>query len=254
MLIHTRGNGGIKNGVERTDKWLEEEYEHPIQICKKIIKEEGKEAENLYRYLQKFGMYRPHLFGKKTISLLIEANIWRTIDHLYQKYRKKWNGPDIPVYIFPLAGQMRAEKKSGLSFPDKMFLFLTPIENIKELEALFIHEYHHICRMRNNKKKPADITLIDSLIMEGLAEHMVKEICGGDYLAPWVSYYSQEELEECWNAYVEKNLHAKKYEKEHDRILFGERGYPPLIGYAIGYEIIKQYKKKFVLSESNTFT
>ncbi|MDF1512080.1 DUF2268 domain-containing putative Zn-dependent protease, partial [Robertmurraya sp. DFI.2.37] len=35
----------------------------------------------------------------------------------------------------------------------KCFLFLTPLEDLMELEALFVHEYHHVCRMNKQKKE-----------------------------------------------------------------------------------------------------
>lgn len=58
------------------------------------------------------------------------------------------------TYIyFSLSGFWRGdENKSGVSFPNQLFLFIGEVENDKELEALFIHEYHHVCRIHHQKK------------------------------------------------------------------------------------------------------
>ncbi len=67
-----------------------------------------------------------------------------------------------------------------------MFLFLTPLEDEKELEALIIHEYHHVCRMNKITKPIQEYTLLDSMVMEGLAEYTVENYCGKNYNAKWI--------------------------------------------------------------------
>ena len=54
-----------------------------------------------------------------------------------------------------------------------MFLFLTPSLAEKELEALIVHEYHHICRLKILAKPYHEFTLLDSILMEGFAEYAV---------------------------------------------------------------------------------
>ena len=47
----------------------------------------------------------------------------------------------------------------------------------QELQALFAHEYNHVCRIHILKTLD-EMTLLDSLILEGLAEDAVKDLYG----------------------------------------------------------------------------
>jgi uncharacterized protein YjaZ len=226
---------------------MEEDFSDPLKMCAEILQGEEENAAPFYQYLQNFGMYKPNARSRQVFEELKKHDIWVKVDSLHQQYRKKWNGPEIPVYIFPMnAAQRRlmlnGNGKSGVSFKDKMFLFLTPLDDEGELKALFVHEYHHICRMRMQKKNIRDYTLLDSIVLEGLAEHAVAKECGERYIGKWSAKYSRRELEFFWEKYLSGNLSVKKGHRLHDVLLFGSGRYPGLMGYAMGYEIISQYK------------
>lgn len=203
-------------------------------------------------------MYKPDRRTRKTLGELEAGKFWSATEEIFRKYKRKWKGPDIPVFIFPLdqsnSKLMREGKgKSGLSFIDKMFLFLTPINDEKELEALFVHEYHHVCRMQAQKKNPAEYNLLDSIILEGLAEHAVAENCGEKYTGEWSRRYSTKILAEFWEKELNEKLSIQREDRLHDEILFGLGGRPTLLGYAIGYEIVKQYKQNGYFTEKASF-
>lgn len=203
-------------------------------------------------------MYKPDRRTRKTLEELEAGKFWAVTEKIFNKYKRKWKGPDIPIFIFPLdqsnSKLMREGKgKSGLSFIDKMFLFLTPINDEKELEALFVHEYHHVCRMQAQKKNPAEYTLLDSIILEGLAEHAVAENCGEKYTGEWSRRYSTKVLGEFWEKELEEKLSIQREDRQHDEILFGLGGRPALLGYAIGYEIVKQYIQHGYFTEKASF-
>jgi uncharacterized protein YjaZ len=247
------------NGVIRTDDWLGNDF-HPREICELLLEhfDGEKDSYKIYDYLQRFGMYKHNRKSKKTFENLKSGMIWEKTRKIYEKYRKKWNGPDIPVFIFPLdetnARLMREGKgKSGVSFKDKLFLFLTSLDDEKDLEALFVHEYHHVCRMNNHKKNPVDYTLLDSIILEGLAEYAVAQNCGDEYTSDWTRRYSSEELAVYWKDYLSEKLFLKRNDEMHDHILFGLGNHPKLIGYAMGYEIVKQYKQCENFTEKASF-
>jgi uncharacterized protein YjaZ len=242
-------NGGKQDGVVRTDLWLEERFSDPVKMCTKMHESEEEEAKHFYQYLRKFGMYKPGTRSKRVFEELKKRDIWTKVEHLFQHYRKKWNGPEIPIYIFPMDTterglMMNGNGKAGVSFEDKMVLFLTPMDDEGELKALFVHEYHHICRMKQQKKSVRDYTLLDSMVLEGLAEHAVAEECGEQYTGKWSRRYSQKELEHFWKSFLSRNLSVKREQRLHDELLFGIGRYPGLMGYAMGYEIISQYKNK----------
>lgn len=203
----------------------------------------------IYDYLIKLGMYKPNRKSYRNFEDMKLEGVWGKVDAMFKKYRRKWKGPNIPIYIFPIGAINglflgRQEKKSGLAFKDKLFLFLSSLDDEKELEALFVHEYHHTCRINKQNKRIEEFTLLDSIVMEGLAENAVKECCGTKYVANWCTYYSNKEILHFWKRYIHKSLHVKKEDEIHDYILYGSKNYPRMLGYAAGFEIVSMYKMK----------
>jgi uncharacterized protein YjaZ len=231
----------------KTDEWLETEFRSPEKICSRFSHSfMDASSDDIYEYLAGFGMYTPNRRSWAIFERLKEMNIWEQVSSLLEKYKKSWNGPNINIYLFPmntrnLFGINKSRNKSGVSFKDKMFLFLTPFEDEKELEALFVHEYHHICRMNKQNKSIKDYTLLDSIILEGTAEFSVEQICGQEYRAGWCHLYSSKEIDRFWNTFVKNNLTIKRDNILHDQILFGHNGFPKLLGYATGYELVKRF-------------
>ncbi|WP_066071135.1 DUF2268 domain-containing protein [Neobacillus soli] len=247
-------------GIIRTDQWLQEEFGRPVKICEKLKPYfKGQTSNEIYNQLLNFGMYRPSWSSRSNLDRMVEQKAWDKVEHISQKYQKKWNGPDIPVFLFPLAQSrgffMREVKsKAGVSFPDKMFLFLSHYEDSKEVEALLVHEYHHVCRLRMLNKKIEDYTLLDSIIIEGLAEYAVLKNCGREYLADWCRMYSEREILNFWEKYLKKQLGKKKHEKAHDELLYGGGRIPNLLGYAAGFSIVENFYKNNNYSTKLSFT
>ncbi|NMD70797.1 DUF2268 domain-containing protein [Bacillus sp. DNRA2] len=264
-------------GVIETNTWLDEDFDDPLEICTKVLEwknrsekysklvktrrtEAIREPRGFYRYLQNFGMYRPTRLSKESFEELKQKRVWSMVEQLYEHYRHKWIGQDIPIFIFPfgekqgLFGRSSYKNKSGLSFHDKLFLFLTPKLTKQDIEALFVHEYHHVCRMNTIDKRIEDYNLLDSIILEGVAEVAVEAECGSNYLAPWCTRYTEKQLTELWKKYVADHLSVKKMESLHDQILFGERGFPTMLGYAAGYLLAKKYYHDRPFSIGDTFT
>ncbi|WP_223700698.1 DUF2268 domain-containing protein [Sutcliffiella deserti] len=231
--------------IIHTDRWLEEDYHQPLNISKKLLKyfEDVTERE-LYDYLIMHGMYRPVHNGKETVNKLIELDCWNIVLKEWRRLRKVWNGPDIPIFIFPSDDQNPQIRrdfkgKSGVAFKDKLFLFLPIDIDINELRALFTHEYNHICVLSNNRKQDDHYTLIESVIIEGLAESAVKYQLGDKYTANWTSYYSDRELATYLERYILPNKDLKKNERNHMKILYGKGFYPKMVGYCVGYYLIQ---------------
>jgi len=251
-------------GIIRTDQWLKEEFDRPVKICEKLLPHfKGMEQNDIYNQLLKYGMYRPSRATKNNFELMIKEKAWEKVEQLLEHYKNKWFGPDIPIFLFPI-GQSggfffrQERRKSGVSYPDKMFLFISNFDDPKELEALFVHEYHHVCRLRRLNKKMEEYTLLDSIIIEGLAEYAVLNNCGRKYLAEWCEMYTENEMEKFWELYITKQLSRRKNERTHDELLFGGGRIPKLLGYAIGFYIVEKYYKfhhystklSFILSSS----
>ncbi|SEN14998.1 Uncharacterized protein YjaZ [Mesobacillus persicus] len=235
-------------GIVRTDEWLEQDFHRPVKICEQHLRDSfnGDSPENIYQYLVNFGMYKPNRRTLGTFKWMQKSETWDRLAKVVENYRKEWKGPDVPVYLFPMNSggifSNRGERKSGVSFRDKIFLFLSPLDDEGEQEALFVHEYHHVCRMKQQKKRADQYTLLDSIILEGLAENAVFETCGESYRAKWCTYYSSKQLSRIWEQHIKNNLDARKNTSIHDEILFGYKSSAPLMGYAFGYELVERYK------------
>ncbi|KAB2337712.1 DUF2268 domain-containing protein [Cytobacillus depressus] len=202
-------------------------------------------------------MYKPNRKSFENFKQIKTKNYWEKTERIFQKYKKAWKGPDIPIYIFPIAAvnsifQRRNFKKSGVAFKDKLFLFISPFEDEKELEALFVHEYHHTCRIHRQNKQLSEATLLDSMILEGLAEHTVADCCGKKYLADWCEYYSKKEILFFWEKFLKQKGSTKKLDKLHDEILYGNGRFPKMVGYAAGFVIVSIYRdeKDYSLKDS----
>lgn len=239
-------------GVIRTDRWMEEDFGRPEVFCKNI-KQAGKDVKDFYRYLQSFGMYRPSGQSKQTFLSLKEKNAWEKIAALKAKYQKLWKGPDPDIYIFPIRagngfGFRKSRGKSGVTLPDAVFLFLGPVRDEKEWEALLIHEYHHAARMSRLKRPLMEYTLLDSLVFEGLAEHAVLEYLGEEYISGTSRLYTGRQKMQAWHRFFAETLERKKSEKIHDDLLFGRRYVPNMMGYALGYFLIEEFKNTHAFS------
>ncbi|MGJ7910328.1 DUF2268 domain-containing protein [Neobacillus sp. LXY-1] len=248
-------------GIIRTDEWLKLDFDRPVKICERLLPNfKGQSAKNIYNQLMNFGMYRPSWSTKRNYQRMVDYKAWEQVGRLLQKYKSKWSGPDIPIFLFPLQSsggflfRQDDRNKSGVSFPDKMFLFLSDYEDQKEIEALFVHEYHHVCRLTGINKKLGEYTLLDSIIIEGLAEYAVLSTCGEEYLANWCHMYSEREINLFWERFLEEQLGIKKNERDHDALLYGGGRVPPLLGYAAGYNIVEKYYKKNHYSTKLSFS
>jgi uncharacterized protein YjaZ len=247
-------------GIIRTAEWLEEDFDRPTRICEKLLPVfKGQNAKEIYLQLSQFGMYSPSKASRDSYKSLSKNKFWDKVELIFQLYKRKWGGPDIPIYLFPIDLRVgffsRKEKiKGGVSFPDKMFLFLSDKVTKKELEALFVHEYHHVCRLNMQTKKFEDYTLMDSIIIEGLAEYAVLVNCGRQYLAEWCSMYSEKEIIELWAKYLQDQLDKKKHERGHDQLLFGGGRIPNLLGYAVGFKIVEGYYTNHHYSIKQSFS
>ncbi|QKY68846.1 DUF2268 domain-containing protein [Lentibacillus sp. CBA3610] len=235
--------------VVRTDKWLLDTYDNPVELCKKLKSyfDENVSASDIHQHMVMHGMYhQPRENGTKLIKALQKRNIWKLVEQEEKALQTEWDGPDIPIFILPADAdnrQLRQELngKSGLTFSDKLFLFITEDNTDKEIRALFTHEYNHACRLAKYSKKEADYVLLDTVILEGLAENAVRERFGKHYTANWTSYYSNVRLERISRNLVLPNQNAPKSSRIHLQILYGLGFYPKMAGYCAGYYFVKHY-------------
>ncbi|MEH7235475.1 DUF2268 domain-containing protein [Bacillus sp. JJ1562] len=188
-------------------------------------------------------MYRS---ASKPILENLPKNVWVKVEKEYGALQKQWDGPQVPIFIFPADDTNSKIKrefngKSGVAFKDKLFLFFSPHNTHSEIKAVLTHEYNHVCRLRKHKKNEAEYTFLDNVILEGLAENAVREQCGSENLAGWTKYYSNQELQKIVEQLIIPNRNLKRYERKHSDLLYGKRFYPKMAGYCAGYYLVRNY-------------
>ncbi|MCK1992856.1 DUF2268 domain-containing protein [Peribacillus muralis] len=236
-------------GVISTDEWLKKDFNRPIQMMEKLKStfHDSLDGDAIYQQLLKHGMYSPNQRTKLTWEYLQENDAWKKTQNLFTSYKKLWGGPDVPIYIFPLMSswgwKKTNETKSGLAFEDKLFLFYDKEIADKEMEALLIHEYHHVCRLHRLEKEPKEFTLLDTMIMEGLAERTVERYLGAYYLARWTKLYQEDKLQEFWSKHLEGKHMIKRTDPLHDVLLLGQKGFPHMLGYCSGFYLVGKSEK-----------
>ncbi|MDM5250721.1 DUF2268 domain-containing putative Zn-dependent protease [Lysinibacillus sp. G4S2] len=238
--------------VMPTDEWLNEflasqkfNYNRKFEdlqcsiLCNRLVEVfNGGSPEEIQFELQQQGLFQPH--EKIDIKKLQNQNAWKIVREEFIYLKKRWSGPNIPIYIFPITQEQTMTNKNGVAYPNALFLFIGELEK-EELKALFAHEYNHVCRLQYLNKSLNEVTLLDSLILEGLAECAVEEFYGDKWVAPWLSYYSLDKMRKIWKEHFLPQINIQGLDN-HVEFLYGGK-LPQWIGYCIGYEIVRTYIK-----------
>ncbi len=247
--------GDRSMSVIRTDRWLEKNYKHPMKVIKQLEKTfSGVDAADIYAHLTQFGLS----LEPKHIKQLTETNHWKIVEKDYNYLKEIWKGPNIPIFIFPSNAANRKLKqdynsKAGLTFKDKIFLFLAEINTESEIKALFTHEYNHTCRLNRYPKQEQAYTLLDTIILEGLAENAVRERLGDEHTAIYTGSYNDEELKQMWEKIIMPNHHVLKSDRKHQQLLYGFHFYPKMAGYCVGDYLVRKYMNKHKVLTKDLF-
>ncbi|TYR79586.1 hypothetical protein FZC66_15635 [Priestia megaterium] len=226
--------------IVATFKWTEKD-----DVVKKIASYfPDLERESFIDLLIHYGMCPPSgMFAKEMENMLKRQSLWKKVKQKYEHLKEAWNGPDVPVLLLPSNPKNRKMQhefhgRAGVAFTDKVFVFLTENTADDEVLSVLTHEYHHVCRLKASSKTDKDITLLDAMIMEGLAEHAVKEYCGEQYMAPWTAYYTKDEALKLWNRYLKPYTDINSTQRKYNDLLYGQKWYPPMLGYNVGYHLV----------------
>jgi len=233
-------------GLFPTDRWLEQDEGEPLQLCARFVPFfDDASARDIYRYLCLYGMYRNARQAVRLLPDMKAQRLWERVGRYYGWQRTTWGGPDVPVFLLPaddenpkLAREFHG--KGGVAFADKLFFFLLPGHRDDEIAALVAHEYNHVYRLQNLPNGGKEATLLDAVMMEGLAEHAVAETVGPGQCASWTAYYTDRELEKFWRRCIAPNQDVPVSHPLSVRILYGLGWYPKMVGYAVGHAIVRR--------------
>ncbi|MCR8849323.1 DUF2268 domain-containing protein [Rossellomorea sp. SC111] len=138
------------------------------------------------------------------------------------------------------------EKLGGISayteWNGQMCFIVAADEGVRDtLKSVIFHEYHHHWRMSKHNMTEGNETLLDRLVLEGLAEHFVRIELGDAFLGPYKSVLSEKEAQQLWETTFRHHIHDKG--KRTDSYMFGnkELQLPFWGGYSIGYYLVEWY-------------
>lgn len=230
----------LKNAYENTENLNMASVQCEI-LCKPLVDVFQTSCDDIYNELIQNGLFKPH--EVEALEWQEQRGIWDETKAAYERLQKLWNGPEVAIYIFPITKEEAISHKNGIAYANALFLFISEKIEKEEICALVAHEYHHICRIAYLGKNFNQMTLKDSLLIEGMAECAVEELYGEKWLGPWLKWYSKKELSTIWKDHFLPSLSVEGLHN-HFPFLYGGQ-LPKSIGYCIGYEIVCSFKKNF---------
>lgn len=221
-------------------------------LCNPLIKTfSNVHPQAMQQELLNHGLFDPLEWFKieTTVKEMEKQNVWKIIEKEFKHLKELWNGPNVPIYIFPIKRGVGFRKdmhrKNGVAYKEAIFLFLSTDLRKEEIKALLAHEYNHVCRLHFIRFTPEKTPLKESLIIEGLGEFAVKDLYGEKLLAPWTNLYPFDHAIQIWKRHFLPSLYIQGL-KNHQIFLYGQKGssFPKWIGYYIGFQIINTYEKQ----------
>lgn len=195
-----------------------------------IIKMNGFDRKN-YR--------APGKIEKKRIKMAIETSIKKCNKKLPQSQ------DTIFILIFPWLSDMQDKELFGgvdaaATHESVIHIFIDIGDyKITALDETVAHEYNHILFYYYQGMKK--YTILEHVIIEGLAENFREEIMGGG-TAPWAVALREAEAKKIFLG-IQTSLKSKNIKRRRN-ILFGNKKYKKWTGYSIGYWLVKEFRKK----------
>jgi uncharacterized protein YjaZ len=178
----------------------------------------------------------------------VEQFIRETLADLKCSYA---SGKKLSIELYPMDENDRfgREQLGGVSAwtsweGDTIHFVVYPSKDtIHTLKSTVVHEYHHHYRISALNNGHSNVTLLEKIIREGLAEHFVAEILGTDFHGPWVGALTEEDARMYWTTLYSK--HTQAYGDKTDLFVFGggSSGVPFWAGYSMGYYLVKWYRQ-----------
>lgn len=121
-----------------------------------------------------------------------------------------------------------------------LFISINDFSKTSLVETI-AHELNHTIFFYYHSKNLGKYTLLDNLIIEGLAENFREEVTGGKS-APWSRALTKKEALRTFDSI--RSLLRSKSPRIRNDVLFGSKHYKRWAGYSIGYWLIKEFRKK----------
>lgn len=177
---------------------------------------------------------KPLLLDKETVN--------RVIADTLRKCHGSVHSQPMYVFVFPTSSKFVKEKMTGVTgfspWKNTILIFIHPkCRSTRALRDTVTHEFAHAVTQNHHKWE----RLIDYLIFEGIAENFREETVGGKP-APWSTALTKEESKKTFRK-LRSSLNAKST-SIYRKVFFGNKNYPLWAGYATGYHIVKEFRRK----------
>ncbi|PIN85853.1 MAG: hypothetical protein COV47_00090 [Candidatus Diapherotrites archaeon CG11_big_fil_rev_8_21_14_0_20_37_9] len=180
-------------------------------------------------------------FPVKDILLSIKNSLCRAYSALPS------NKP-VKIFLFPTLQSFVKNKMSDSSgyTPNGesiyVYLSVNPVNRKQMINAVkktLTHEYNHAVRFQYFPNS-SSMTLLETLIFEGLAENFTTEIADKN-LSPWASSLTDQAAAEIFKKI--KSILSSTNRKAYYSVFFENKKFPLWAGYAIGYRLVKKFRK-----------
>lgn len=145
------------------------------------------------------------------------------------------------IFVFPTFNPFVIKKMSGVAgycpWQKTILLYVNPVSGWeKSLEGTVYHEFNHSVVEKYHQRK----TLLDNIIIEGLAENFTESM--SKTASPWAKSVP---LTGCKTIFpkIKRLLKSRDY-NVYQELFFAGKKYPLWAGYSIGYQIVKSFIKK----------
>jgi uncharacterized protein YjaZ len=198
------------------------------------------------------------------VDQLKDASAWTSVERALEKAYEPFVklGFELvrkPVQVMLLPGNprsvsLRANKGfSGMGgIPGFVLLIVEPnAYTISHIPHLATHEFSHQVKLTVEPWRN-DISLGEYLILEGLADSLVRDLYGDAAIGPWITDFDADDL--LYSTAVLKQESSRRGFNEIRSYMFGdlladEFGYDRVglshaAGYAVGYSLVQQYLRE----------
>lgn len=155
----------------------------------------------------------------------------------------------VKIFMLPTLQTFVKNKMSGSSgytpSGDSIHIYLSanPVDSNKMAGAVkntVTHEYNHAIRFQHFPNSPL-MTLLESLIFEGLAENFTTEIADKN-ISPWANSLDEKVAKETFKRI--KPILNSTSRKVYYSVFFENKKFPLWAGYAVGYWLVKNFRRK----------
>ncbi|MDD4762128.1 MAG: DUF2268 domain-containing putative Zn-dependent protease [Candidatus Pacebacteria bacterium] len=231
----------IKNKRELADLIMEEMREKKSISYSGHIDEEGLK-KGLIQHISD-----GDISGYSVLTEKQKEEVEKVIKETIDKCNKKLPIPTKNyIFIFPFLPAENENVFKGVvgvaQYSCVFHIFLNPnVWTPKALANSVAHELNHTIFYYNHYNDFENYTLLDEIIMEGLAENFRERIVDLEP-SPWVMALTKEEA-----FLILGSLESRLFSKDKDLIkdvLFGNEKYKKWTGYSVGYWLVKEYLNK----------